>query len=67
MEFLPEVRELLDHVTDPAKQATVTEIKGMIDAVLARPEHQWFVGKESAETKAARKKAADEFKMRYGK
>jgi hypothetical protein len=67
MEFLPEVREILDHAADPAKQAAVTEIRGIIDAVLARPEHQWYLGMESVETKAARKKAADEFKMRYGK
>jgi hypothetical protein len=66
MDFIPEVREVLDH-TNADKQAAADEIEELIDAVLNRQEHQWYLGKESPETKAARKKAAEEFKLRYGK
>jgi len=37
----------------------------MVEAVLNSPEHAWFQGKEAAEVKAARKKAAEEFRKRY--
>lgn len=67
MDFLLEVREVLEHTKDETRKPAVDEINKLIDTVLARPEHQWYQGKESLESKAARKKAAEEFKLRYGK
>lgn len=69
VEFIPEVREILEGAEKLGgeKQQAAREISDMIDATLAKPEHEWFIGKESPEVKAARKKAAEEFKSRYGK
>ena len=63
MELIPQARELAHHAaqTGLAKQAAATN--ATIDAVLARPEHQWFT--EGAEDQTARiRKAMDQ---RYGR
>ena len=38
MEFIPEARELLHNLKTPAAQ----RVHGLIDSILARPEHKWF-------------------------
>ncbi|MDH3889623.1 MAG: multiheme c-type cytochrome [candidate division Zixibacteria bacterium] len=67
MEFLPEVAKLVEHAKaeggDKAKAAE--EVEAIVAEVLEMDEHKWFTGNEPAEVKAARMKAAEEFKMRY--
>ena len=67
MEFVPEVRELLDRgkAAGGAKAAEAREIEKLVAKTLDMAEHKWFIGREPAEIKAARKKAAEEFRKRY--
>ena len=67
MEFVPEIRELLDRgkAAGGAKAAEAREIEKLVAKTLDMAEHKWFIGREPAEIKAARKKAAEEFRKRY--
>ena len=67
IEFLPEVEEVLkkSKAAGGAKAEAAREVEKLVAATLDKPEHRWFVGKEPAEVKAARKKAAEEFRKRY--
>ena len=66
-EFLPEAREIIDHArAEGGDQAAKAErIAGMINEILNRDEHKWFLNKEDPAVKEARKKAAREFRKRY--
>ncbi|MEK7774480.1 MAG: multiheme c-type cytochrome [Candidatus Zixiibacteriota bacterium] len=65
--FIPQVLEIVDHaIKEGGASATAgEEVKKMVEEVLARDEHRWYTGNESAEVKKARQKAAEEFKKRY--
>jgi hydroxylamine dehydrogenase len=67
MEFIPQVGEAVKRgrAAGGAKAAAAVEVEKMVIATLDKPEHAWFQGKEPAEVKAARKKAAEEFRKRY--
>ena len=67
IEFLPQVKEVLDKAkaAGGAKAGAAREIEKLVEAILDKPEHKWFIGEEPAEVKAARKKAAEEFRKRY--
>ena len=67
MEFIPQVGEAVERgrAAGGAKAAAAAEVARMVEAVLNSPEPAWFQGKEPAEVKVARKKAAEEFRKRY--
>jgi len=67
MEFIPQVTELVEHAKAEGgdKAKATEEVEAMIAAVLAMDDHKWFTGSEPPEVKAARQKAAEEFKKRY--
>jgi hydroxylamine dehydrogenase len=65
MEFLPEVREAIDHGRDSGNASGAAASEAMLDEIMARDEHLWIQGKLSAEDKAARDAAAEEFRKRY--
>jgi nitrate/TMAO reductase-like tetraheme cytochrome c subunit len=69
MEFLPQVREIIEHAKAEGgdKARSAEEVEEMIKSTLEMDEHKWFTGDESADVKEARRKALEEFKERYAK
>ncbi len=67
MQFIPQVADAITRgrAAGGAKAAAAAEVAKLVTATLDRPDHAWFEGKEPAEVKAARKKAAEEFRKRY--
>ena len=67
-EFLPQVARILDkaRAAGGEKAQKADEVGKMASLVLSGDSHQWYSGNESPEVKAARKKAAEEFRKRYG-
>jgi hypothetical protein len=67
MEFIPEVREIIESAQAEGgeKAKAADEIEKMVAATLEMNDHKWFTGSEPEEIKNARKKAAEEFKKRY--
>ena len=65
MEFLPEVREAIEHGHDGGNASGAAASQAMLDEIMARDEHLWIQGKVSVEDKAARDAAAEEFRKRY--
>ncbi len=67
MEFIPEVMEIVEKAkTEGGDKATAAEeVEKMVAEVFEMDQHKWFTGNEPAEVKAARKKAAEEFRKRY--
>lgn len=66
MEFVPEVKELIKHAKENDKTAEATEVEKELDAILNSDMHKWFIGKMDPEELDKRKKAAEEFRKRYG-
>ncbi len=69
-EFIPELRELIDHhleSDDPAKAEAAKKLQEKLDQVLNSSDHNWYLGKMDPAKEAARKAAAEEFKKRYQK
>lgn len=66
MQFIPQVGDAIKRgrAAGGAKAAAAAEVEKMVTATLDKPEHAWFLGREPAEIKAARKKAAEEFQKR---
>ncbi len=68
MEFIPQVNEILEHAkAEGINPTAVAEVEALIKKTFEMDEHKWFTGDVSAEDKAARKKAREEFKKRYAK
>jgi hypothetical protein len=66
MDFVPQLREILHQAAqDPAKKAAAAKIQAELDEVLSSDLHRWFLGKMTPAERAARKKAAEEFRKRY--
>jgi len=66
--FLPELREIAAANLasgDPQRAAGARRLQAAVDELLERPEHAWYVGKESAEEQERRRRAQEEFKKRY--
>jgi formate-dependent nitrite reductase cytochrome c552 subunit len=66
-EFLPEVMEIAEQAkAEGGEKATAAEeIEELVNSTLDMESHRWFTGNEPEAVKAARKKAAEEFKKRY--
>ena len=68
IKFLPEIEELIEKgmaSDDPKKKDAAQKLRDLLEEVLAKDDHKWFVGKMSPEEAAARKRAAEDFKARY--
>ena len=57
-----EKNELSD---DPVKKEAAMKLKELLATTLEHKDHRWFNGKMDPAEKAARKKAAEDFKQRY--
>lgn len=65
MEFVPQLREVIDHGRRSGRAAAAAQLEARLNQVLNSDMHKWSQGKMSAGELAARKKASDEFKKRY--
>ena len=65
MEFIPQLREVIEHGKKSGKAAAGRQVEDELARVLSSPEHLWFSGKMSAAESAARARAAEEFRKRY--
>jgi len=67
--FVPEARGLVEAArgTGGEKANEADRISTLIDEILHRDEHKWYLNQEDPAVKAARKQAADQFKTRYEK
>jgi hypothetical protein len=41
-ELIPEAREMADHAEESGNADGAAAVRKVIDAILARPEHEWF-------------------------
>jgi hypothetical protein len=66
-EFIPEAKELVAKGISAggAKAAAAQKVGALIDATLASDNHRWFLGRMTADEKAARAKQREEFNKRY--
>ncbi|MEM1204705.1 MAG: multiheme c-type cytochrome [Acidobacteriota bacterium] len=64
MELIPQARELVDHGRSTGQGAGADRVAGLIDDILARPEHVWF--EEGAAEQTAAIRAAMEEKYGQG-
>ncbi len=62
VELIPQARELADEAADHGKPAAARAVRGVIDGILARPEHAWFEQGAEGEAEKIRKAMQD----RYG-
>ncbi len=67
-EYLQEVNEIVEQgiALGGDKEKAAKEVEKMVAEVLAMDEHKWLTGDEPTDVKAARQKAMEEFKKRYG-
>ena len=66
--YVPELEELIEKgeaSEDPAVKEAAANLKKLLDETLNSDDHKWFLGKMDADEKAAREKAAKEFRKRY--
>ena len=67
-EFVPQLRDVIQRnltSKDAAKIAGAKKVQAELDVVLNSDMHRWSLDKMTPEERAARQKAADEFKKRY--
>ena len=67
VEFLPEAREIVEKakLEGGSKVGAAAEVEKLINTALNMDEHKWYTGNEPDSVKAARLKAAEEFRKRY--
>jgi hydroxylamine dehydrogenase len=66
--FIPELEGLIEkgrNSPDEEQNIAAENLATLLQDVLSSDDHKWFVGRMSPEEKAAREKAAAEFKARY--
>ncbi len=65
-EFIPELKELIDHSKkNPQHVAVALKTEQKLNDILNHPMHRWFIGKMDQGELENRKKAAAEFNKRY--
>jgi len=62
MELIPQARELVEEARSMNRVSQAAEVEGVIDEILSRPEHAWFVDGAGAEAARIR----EEMERRYG-
>jgi cytochrome c553 len=67
IEMVPEVKEEIEHeLADPeGNHEGAKKVEHLLDEILNRDEHKWFIGKMDADTAAERAAARDKFNQRY--
>lgn len=68
VKYIPELEKLIskgEKSDDAKKKKAAADLKALLDRTLEHDDHKWFLGKMDAGEKAAREKAAQEFKKRY--
>ncbi len=67
MEFVPQLREIIEHGKKKGgrRSAAAHRLEAELERVLQSEEHRWFLGRMSPGERAARKRAAEEFRKRY--
>jgi len=68
--FIPELEELIEKgmkSSDAKKQEAAKNLQAVLDKKLSSDDHKWYTGKMDPAEKAAREKAAAEFRKRYEK
>lgn len=66
--FIPEIEELIEKgraSENAEKQQAAEKLASLLEEILHTDDHKWIIGKMNPEEKAAREKAAEEFKARY--
>jgi hydroxylamine dehydrogenase len=63
MELIPQVREIIQHARSEGRRGAAAAVERVVDEILSRPEHVWFV--EGAEGQAER--IRQEMERRYGR
>jgi hypothetical protein len=63
MELIPQAREIADHAASEGRGGAARAVNGVVDAILARPEHVWF--EEGAE--GAAEAIRQQMEERYGR
>lgn len=68
VKFIPELEDLIEKnidSDDPKKKEAAEKLQALIKETLQHNDHKWFINKMDPAEKAAREKAAEEFKARY--
>ncbi len=52
MSFVPEVREIVRKAEESGKKEQAAKISALLDAILSRPEHAWFLSPDTPKEKA---------------
>ncbi|MCH7886070.1 MAG: hydroxylamine oxidoreductase [Planctomycetes bacterium] len=68
-ELVPELEELIEkgkRSSDAARVTAAGALEAKLHEVLESPNHRWYLGKMSPAEAQRRKKAAEEFRSRYG-
>jgi hypothetical protein len=63
MELIPQAREIAAHAMTSGHAAAGRAVSGVIDEILARPEHIWFEEGAEGQAEAIRR----EMERRYGR
>ena len=65
MEFVPEMREMIEKAEHEGNRAQAEKVGTLLNEILENPDHAWFVGKLPPEIAQKRKAARAAFKARY--
>jgi hypothetical protein len=63
MELIPQAREIAEHAAAAGRTSAGQAVEGVIDEILSRPEHVWFVEGAEAQAEQIRR----EMERRYGR
>nr|VFK65216.1 MAG: Seven times multi-haem cytochrome CxxCH [Candidatus Kentron sp. UNK]VFK71415.1 MAG: Seven times multi-haem cytochrome CxxCH [Candidatus Kentron sp. UNK] len=66
MEFVPEIKEIAAHAEEHGKAESARKVLALLDEILNRPEHMWFVGKTPPGKEAHNKKRLEFMKKFTG-
>ncbi len=64
-ELIPEIKELIEQAKMKGNIKGARAVKLVLEEILNRAEHRWFIGKMSEEEKTLRKISQKKFKERY--
>ena len=64
-EFIPELKEVIEKGKRRGNAGAARQVETRMNEILNSEMHRWYLGKMSAGERAARKKAAEDFKKRY--
>ena len=68
VKYIPEIKQLIEtglNSGNAEKQKAANKLKAVLKTVLQSDDHKWFIGKMDPKEKAARQRAAEQFKSRY--